>query len=340
MDDSLRGETSKLERSWMQHEAAKLRDYLVAGVEDPRINLQSIFSRHFILRALLEDRFAWLMEQECRFSAVMNWLLQFTKTVGDPEWIDVVLHAIDRNSDNAEGIEIPHFVLETKRELPAQAAGLTVEDYITGFLRDFREQPSVPTPQRAALNTFTNLWNEALVLASPTKRLSLIEPACGSANDYRFLEAFGIARHLDYAGFDLCPTNVSNARALFPRTRFEVGNAFELQVPARGFDLCMVHDLFEHLSPAGLEAALRELCRVARLGLCVGFFNMDEAAGHVFTPVDEYHWNTLSMERMKEAFAREGFAVRVLHVATFLRQRFGCEHTHNPNAYTFLCWRQ
>jgi hypothetical protein len=52
--------------------------------------------------------------------------------------------------------------------------------------------------------------------------------------------------------------------------------------------------------------------------------------------VDEYHWNQLSMVRMKELFAAGGFVAQVLHIGTFLRQQVGCEQTHNPNAYTFL----
>ena len=91
----------------------------------------------------------------------------------------------------------------------------------------------------------------------------LLEPACGSANDYRYLAAFGIAGLLDYTGFDLCEKNVANARALFPRTRFEVGNVFEIAAADQAFALCFVHDLLEHLSPAGLERAVEELCRRA-----------------------------------------------------------------------------
>lgn len=72
MNDRLRQESEKLARSWMQHKSGWLREYLVAGVEDPRINIQSILSRHFLLRALCGERFitwplfilasAWLSE--------------------------------------------------------------------------------------------------------------------------------------------------------------------------------------------------------------------------------------------------------------------------------------
>jgi hypothetical protein len=170
----------------------------------------------------------------------------------------------------------------------------------------------------------------------PTGLPSVIEPACGSANDYRFLDAYGIARLVCYTGFDLCEKNIVNARALFPGVTFDVGNVFEIAAVDKAFDLCLVHDLFEHLSMAGLEASVKEVCRVTRRGICVGFFNMDETQDHQVEPVDEYHWNRLSMARMKELFAAQGFDAQVVHIGTFLRQHVGCDYTHNPNAYTFL----
>ena len=125
----------------------------------------------------------------------------------------------------------------------------------------------------------------------------MLEPACGSANDYRFLHAYGLARLVRYTGFDLCAKNIENARALFPDVSFAVGNVFEIAAPDKAFDLCFVHDLFEHLSLEGMQAAVKEVCRVTRQGLCVGFFNMDEIRDHQVRPVDDYHWNRLSMRR-------------------------------------------
>ena len=69
---SLQAESDKLARSWMQHDAGMLRDYLVGGVEDPRLNVQSVLSRHFLTHALTGERFAALMEQELRFAAAMK----------------------------------------------------------------------------------------------------------------------------------------------------------------------------------------------------------------------------------------------------------------------------
>jgi len=126
MEEFLKQESEKLARCWMQHDAAALRDYLVAGVEDTRLNLQSVFSRHFLVRSLTADRFAPLMEEECRFAAVMNWLVNLSRSLNDTAEFDSLLYALRRSADNAEGIEIPRFVVHIFAALPAMAGHLTV----------------------------------------------------------------------------------------------------------------------------------------------------------------------------------------------------------------------
>lgn len=332
----------------MQHESTKLRDYLVAGVEDPRINLQSVFSRHFLLHSLTEDRFIDLMEQEYRFAAVMNWLIQRRPTLEDIEELEEILHALKRGSDNAEGLSIPRFVLETFASLPRVVKGLSLPNYVENLVADARSHKGAPAGQLPVLDTFLNLWRQTLANESPALiqlargqqagngTLSVIEPACGSANDYRFLHAFGIGRFIDYRGFDLCEKNVENARALFPGVRFDLGNVFEIDAADKAFDLLFAHDLFEHFSVEGAAEAVKEICRVTRWGICVGFFNMDEMPEHVVQPIDDYHWNRLSMARMKELFLAHGFSGQIIHVGSFLRRHIGCDYTHNPNAYTFI----
>jgi hypothetical protein len=357
MDPSLAAESEKLARSWLRHDAGMLRQYLVSGVEDPRLNLQSVLSRHFLVRELTGNRFEPLLEQECRFAAAMNCLVTLAAQLRDPEEPDLVLHALRRGGDNAEGIEIPQFVAQTFGALPAVAGEFTVPNYIQQFLSGLDFATGRAQVRAEVLDTFSRLWSRALAPLTREDRasrardgvpafpelspegpqpLTVLEPACGSANDFRFLHAYGIARLLDYTGFDLCPTNVINARTLFPGVRFEVGNVFELAVADKAFDLCFVHDLFEHLSLAGLRKAVAEICRVTRRGLCVGFFNLDEIGEHEVETVEEYHWNRLSMARMRELFAACGFTGQVLHIGTFLQREFGCEETHNPNAYTFV----
>jgi SAM-dependent methyltransferase len=341
-------ETEKLARSWAQHEAAWLRDYLVAGVEDPRLNLQSILSRHFLIRALAEDRFDFLMRHEYHLAR-------------DPDGRVATLYALRKRADNAEGLEIPQFVSQTFAALPAQAKGCLVPNYIEAFLT--REDSTETQSSNGVLDTFSTIWNLALqpqfpvpeaqwgqappmaVAGSAPARLqiappllSLLEPACGSANDYRFLDRFGIARFIDYTGFDLCQNNIENARALHPGVRFEPGNVFEISAPDKSFDVCLIHDLFEHLSLSGLRQAVEEVCRVTRFGLCVGFFQMDEIPDHIIRPLEDYHWNLLSLPRMRDLFASHGFAAQAVHIGSFLVHQIGCSHNHNhnPNAYTLF----
>jgi SAM-dependent methyltransferase len=339
MDPALQLESERLVRSWQRHDAALLRDYLVAGVEDPRLNVQSILSRHFLAYAVLGERFQGLMDAELRFAAAMNWLLATARDGATEEDFQAVAAALRSGADNAEGIAVPMFVRRLARDLPMSAEAGTVPDYLAVGVGEFGAA-AAGGPVPAVLDTFVRLWEAGLAGHRVEGPIRVLEPACGSANDHRFLAATGLARFLDYTGFDLSEQNVVNARALFPGARFEVGNVFDIDAPDQAFDHVFLHDLFEHLSPAGLERAVAEVCRVARSGLCLGFFQMDETDEHVIRPVEEYHFNTLSLARMLDLFGRHGFAGEAVHVGSFLRWRFGCARTHNPNAYTLILGRE
>jgi hypothetical protein len=337
MHESLQQETEKLVRSWMRHEQTMLRDYLVADVEDPRINVQSLISRQFLITAACGERFKELMDQELRFAVAMNWLLGLMKRISSAEELAAVLHGLRHGAGDAEGIELPACIARIFRTLPAAANGVQVPNYLEDFLAAAPLENGRPRLAERNLNLFLDLWREALA-AEPRAPVAptVLEAACGSANDYRCLEAGGLSRLIDYTGMDLCEKNVENARVMFPQARFQVGNVFELPAPDKSVDYLFAHDLFEHLSLEGLEQTVREVCRVTRRALCLGFFNMDEIAAHVARPVDDYHWNTLSVDRVRESFAAHGFGAQVVHIGSFLRWATGCDQTHNEQAYTFL----
>lgn len=350
MREMLQQETDKLVRSWAQHDPSWLNSYLVAGVEDPRVNVQSILTRHFLIRELSGDRYTDLMAQEYRFAAALNWLLKLGRPVPDAEEMASILFALKRGADNAEGMELPLFLVQTFANLPCIANDCSIPNYIESFLAVRALPPDWPKTVEPILNTFQRLWRQTLGakrsvlpqsaqevsrVTNPETRPSLLEPACGSANDYRFLAAYGIAPWFDYTGFDLCVNNIENARALFPQIRFETGNVFEIQAPDKSYDLCIVQDLLEHLSLEGMHTAVDEICRVTRRGICLGFFQMDEIRDHLVRPTEDYYWNLLSMRKMRELFAQHGFTGEVFHLGTFLDHQVGCEETHNPNAYTF-----
>jgi hypothetical protein len=329
--ESLRQETERLTKSWMRYDRNTLRDYLVQDVEDPRVNVQSILTRHFLIRQLFGDRFEDLMEHELRFGLVVNWLLRLLKKPVQAWQLHAVLDALLAGENDAEGLEIPSYISET-------FATLVLPNYICSLLNwSPVETTDVPIPAHH-LSTFETIWCEVLA-DQQSQRISVLEPACGSANDYRFIDAFGVGRLIDYTGFDLCEKNVRNAGQMFPAAHFKVGNALEIDAEDKAFDYCFVHDLFEHLSIEAMEEAISQICRVTRRGICAGFFNMHEGDEHNVKVVGDYHWNKLSVSATREAFERFGFVAETIHVDTFLRSRFGCSDTHNKGAYTFIVHR-
>jgi SAM-dependent methyltransferase len=340
VNESLKAETEKLTRMWMRHDADWLGEYLVSGVEDPRLNMQSILTRHVLIGALFGEMFSELKREELRFGAVMNWICRVPGINQNPEEAGIILDALRRGSDNAEGLSIPRFLLQTFAALPASFENFSTPNYMEAYLKanEGRENQQSSEAQ-GALDSFALLWNRALSKVVSPRRLSVLEPACGSANEYRFLNRYGLTPFLEYRGFDLCEKNVANARALEPGAEFTVGNVFEITAPDRAYDWCIVHDLFEHLSLEGMQVAIGEVCRVSREGICVGFFQMDEIPEPRVRPLSEYYCNRLSREQTARAFAEHGFDAQTFHIETFLRAELGWGDTHNPFAHTFLLRR-
>ena len=331
MQEHLKLETERLTRSWMRHSRDTLWNYLVQDVQDPRINVQSILTRHFLIEQLFGAQFEALMEHELRFALVMNWSLRLLKKPVQPWQLHSVLDALLTGQDNAEGVKIPPYISQT-------FAALSVPNYMCDLFTWSPVETSDVLIPEYLLSTFERIWREVLAGEQP-RRASVLEPACGSANDYRFLEAYGIARLLDYTGFDLCEKNIANARGMFPESHFNVGNVLEIDAADGAYDYCFVHDLFEHLSVEALEAAIAEICRVTRKGLCTGFFNMHDGDEHIVEAIGDYYWNTLSVAKTRALFERHCSAVRAIHIDTLLRSRFGCPDTHNKGAWTFIITR-
>jgi SAM-dependent methyltransferase len=328
MEEQFKRETDGLKRSWGRHDQEVLRSYLVQDVEDPRINIQSILTRHFLIERIFGERFAELMEQELRFGLIVNWLLRLLDAPVSVRCLHAVLDALLDGNDKAEGVKIPGYVSET-------FGRLAVPNYICDLLSWAPvESTDVPIPEYL-MKTFQKIWQEELGVER-AERICVVEPGCGSANDYRFIEAYGMGRFLDYTGFDLCEKNVLNAKQMFPNVQFEAGNILEIDEPADAFDYCFIQDVFEHLSVEAMEAAIAEVCRVTRQDVNAGFFNMYAGEEHVVKAVDEYHWNKLSMGRTKAIFERYASCVQVIEIDTFLRSQFDCSDTHNKGAYTFV----
>ncbi|MBW3613472.1 MAG: class I SAM-dependent methyltransferase [Chloroflexi bacterium] len=187
---------------------------------------------------------------------------------------------------------------------------------------------------------FTARWRERLDRLE-TDPVSLIEFACGSANDYRTFAEAGLGPHLDYLGVDLSEKNIANARRRHPEARFEVGDILRLPPDDGAFDYVVASDIFEHLSPEAMERALDEAMRLAREGLILTFFNMADAPDHEVRRRRAYHWNTLSRPRIEDRLDGGGFGTRlVIPVARWLQRVHGYPHSYNRRAWTIVAERE
>lgn len=282
-----------LERTWNARSAAMLDRYLVSGYQNPRINVQSILLRHFLIERAIGPGFEEEAAAEVRLAIELNEVLR--------------QRAAELN------VKMGSYLNPGK-----QAAVRRVDEAIAD-----REHEAVER------------WRAALPPPGDA-RLAVLELACGSANDYRAFVECGLAEHLDYRGIDLTEKNVLNARGRFPGVAFEVGDVRDVRHPDEAFEFVIASDVFEHLSLEGMERALGEAMRLARRGVALTFFNMDESPDHQDRPTKLYHWNRLSRPRI-EARLRERFdSVRVVPIARWLREEHGYAHSYNPHAYSIF----
>ena len=334
MDNILQKETAKLIGSWAKYDQGWLRDYLIDSVENPQINVQSILTRHFLLEVLYPGQFAGLKKEEILFSSVMNWFLGLIKKADGSDQIQLAQGELLDGPDGGVPGLVPSYVAEAFEKNPAEIDGVEVEEYFGGILCWSPPKDGEQLIAESVLRTFRDIWRKVLAGKS-SERVSVLEPACGSANDYRFIDAYGIGRFLDYTGFDLCKKNIINACRMFPDVRFHVGNVFEINEPEKSCDYCFVHDLFEHLSLEAMEVEIREICRVTKKKILVHFFNMHDMAEHKEQPINDYHWNDLSVSKTVKIFEKYAGKIEVIHIDSLLKSSFGGEH-YNKGAYTFV----
>jgi SAM-dependent methyltransferase len=182
---------------------------------------------------------------------------------------------------------------------------------------------------------FVKRWQDALA-GRQAPRLSVLEYACGSANDYTAFADYGIARFLDYTGVDLNETNITNARRKFPDVNFRVGSVLDLPEPDRSVDYVIGFDIMEHLSLPAMQHATEAAVRICRRGLYFAFFRMDEVPEHVDNPRGNYHFNLISAPLVRKDMERWFSIVQLVRIADMLNDDFGYEHSYNRRAYALI----
>ncbi|HUW62657.1 MAG TPA: class I SAM-dependent methyltransferase [Candidatus Bathyarchaeia archaeon] len=324
MSRPLPGEDERLRWAWDRYTQEHLDSYLVSGVEDPRINFQSILTRALIADSLFSGRFDALIDAEWRFGLCLTWLLERLRNV--PDGWSILDHL-----ENRDEAQCPHFLIETYHAL--QHDDCPIPDYISQALSNFLAPALVTCVP--ALSVFERLWNETLARC-PEAFLSVLEAGCGSANDYRFIVSHGLAGFVRYTGFDISAKNIANARRRFPDVDFTQASVFDIPAETGEYEYVFAHDLFEHLSPPAFDKALSEVLRVAKKEVWLSFFNMDDIPNHEFHDVGKYHLNRLSVNRTVEFMLEHASHVDVVDIPRLVSSKFGYGAYYNQRARTLI----
>ena len=323
-------ESERLDQAWTKFDPRHLDTYLVADEQDPRTNIQSIISRAFLIDSIWPEEFTALIQEELRFGLCMNFILKTVKENSPKVTRQSILSALENNSSD---IDIPHYFKSCYEKL--NSPDPQIEDYITQALIAPLSFGSSSLPE-SALTTFETMWYIALDDREPEK-ISVFEPGCGSANDYRFLDSYGAAKFLDYTGIDICQKNIDNALRRFPDVDFAVGNIMQIPAGDNTYDYSFVHDLFEHLSIPAMELSLRQLSRVTCNQACISFFNMADIPEHIVKPTGLYHVNTLSLGKVCDILKAAGAVdIDTVYIDAFLKEICDCTDCQNKNAYTLI----
>jgi ubiquinone/menaquinone biosynthesis C-methylase UbiE len=182
---------------------------------------------------------------------------------------------------------------------------------------------------------FGERWRAALD-GREAPRLSVLEFACGSANDYRAFADYGIAQFLDYTGIDLNDTNIANAKRMFPDVNFRVDSILSLPEADHSIDYVIGFDILEHLSLLAKRTAMDAAVRICRRGVYFAMFRMDEIPEDIDNPVRKYHVNTLSAPRMREYMNERFESAQFVYIPEFLKTTVGAVHSYNSRAFSVI----
>ncbi len=310
----IEAEAEQLKSAWQRYPAELLDNYLVHGVENPCFNPQSVVMRSLIIEALKPNQHRALMQEERLYCACACHILQAMA-----ERRHNALAAALDGDDHA--YPLPEFLKnlrDNKTAAPFSASSVWMQIF------------------HAALGSFSNftspfeaLWRERLS-GLGVKPIQLLETGCGSANDYRYFQRYGLEQWVDHTGVDICPANIANARRRCPKGRFLESNAVRLPFPDKSFDFYLTFDLLEHLSIEAFERAVAEAARVTRRGLWLSFFQLEERPEHEVVPDPPYHRNILSLDRTLELLAGLGCATRMIDIPNEWAREFPGYRHYNP----------
>ena len=264
-----------LGQHWDAIGSSKLDRYLIQEVEHPAYNAQSVLIRAFFIDRLFKGEANYIIEKELYFSACACYGLLAQRE----GWFSALYRNLKSGNNDKK---LPFFLQTESREQFGTHFNLL--DLYTQIL----QCSSVGFDE--FVSPFEDIWRSFL----GTRRslgCKVLELGCGSANDYRLLDSYGVAAFLDYIGIDVSCSNIHNANHRFPKVKFIIDDVCSMDFNDEIFDVCFAFDLYEHISPNYLTSALIESLRVTRDELWISLFNADNIPHHKIQPKNGYHWN-------------------------------------------------
>lgn len=320
-------ENERLRLSWNWMPEAHLATYLGVMEQDQRINTHSILTRALLADTLWPGMFDGLINEELRFGVVMTWLLEQVKSGRDR------FKLIDDMCSPTRAAAFPTVMQETVAWL--QTSSCPITDYASEALMHVPLDQPHSYLSESALNTFMMLWSSQLADLR-ADRITVIEIACGSGNDYKAIRDFGLAAHISYSGFDISWKNVRNAQVLFPGVNFFEASVLDSGLLDNAFDYAFVHDLLGHLSPDGMELALTEIMRIVRKEAWIHCYNAADIKCHEIRPFKLYFRNRLSIPKFVESLEKCGASVDVIDISTMLNRKFGFVPNYTASSVSFI----
>lgn len=313
-----------LGRHWDRIGSDLLDRYLIQEVEHPAFNAQSVLIRAFLIDRLFPGAGSEIIEEEIYFASCCCFALLSHREGWFPDLYRKV-------KSGYQDSELPVFLRSSNRErLGSRFELFDVFSELaicltTGF-DDFR-------------SPFESLWKE-WIRSRNTEPFKMLELGCGSANDYRFFDSYGLTDLFEYSGIDVSEANVRNAKKRFPDVQFRIGDACAIRATDQTFDVTLAFDLYEHLSADALTLALSESLRVTKDELWVSLFNAADISFHQIRPVDDYHWNLLSLSELQRDIDTQGFDVEIISIPQQLESRFEGYRHYNQEAHILIASRR
>lgn len=313
-----------LGQHWDRIGSDTLDRYLVQDVENPAFNPQSVFIRAFLLDRLFPGEASGLIEEELFFATCCCYAL-LGHRIG---WFPDLYRKVKSGCPDPD---LPVFLRSGNRqrlgarfELSDVYSALAI-CIATGF-DDFR-------------SPFERLWRD-WIRSRDAEPFKILELGCGSANDFRYFDSYGLTALCEYSGIDVSEANVRNAKRRFPHVQFRVGDACAIGAADQSFDVTVAFDLYEHLSEDALSLAVSESLRVTKDELWISLFNASDITSHQIKPVDDYHWNLLSLCELQRDIQARGFEVEIISVSKQLEGRFEGYRHYNQEAHILIATRR